>query len=325
MDKFYLTIVVVASSKLYLSFVIPAKNEEGSVETLYSEVKATVDSLRKTYEIIFIDDGSTDSTFEKLQALHKIDNHVKVMKFRGNLGKSAALQVGFNKAAGEIVFTMDADLQDNPKEIPNFLNKLAEGYDLVSGWKKTRHDPSVKVIPSRILNNFLTPLLTGVKLHDINCGFKAYRNEVVKSLNLYGELYRFIPVFAAKQNFKITEIPVDHRARKHGKSKFGWERNIKGFLDLITIVFLTGYNRRPGHFFGTLGLASFFFGFLIGLYITYLRITTGSIQFRQPLLFLGMLLMIIGFQLISTGLLAEMMLASRGKTDYSSNIKEILD
>ncbi len=314
-----------ASSKLYLSFVIPAKNEEGSVETLYSEVKATVDSLRKTYEIIFIDDGSTDSTFEKLQALHKIDNHVKVMKFRGNLGKSAALQVGFNKAAGEIVFTMDADLQDNPKEIPNFLNKLAEGYDLVSGWKKTRHDPSVKVIPSRILNNFLTPLLTGVKLHDINCGFKAYRNEVVKSLNLYGELYRFIPVFAAKQNFKITEIPVDHRARKHGKSKFGWERNIKGFLDLITIVFLTGYNRRPGHFFGTLGLASFFFGFLIGLYITYLRITTGSIQFRQPLLFLGMLLMIIGFQLISTGLLAEMMLASRGKTDYSSNIKEILD
>lgn len=317
--------MIVASSKPYLSFVIPAKNEEGSVEALYDEIHRVVVGLKKTYEIIFVDDGSTDNTFARLQTLHKKDPRVKVIKFRGNLGKSAALQVGFDKTEGEIVFTLDADLQDNPKEIPHFLEKINEGYDLVSGWKKTRHDPSVKVIPSRILNNFLTPLLTGVRLHDINCGFKAYRREVVKSLNLYGELYRFIPVFAAKQAFRVTEIPVDHRARKHGKSKFGWERNIKGFLDLITIVFLTGYNRRPGHFFGTLGLSSFFAGFLIGLYITYLRITTGGIQYRQPLLFLGMLLMIIGFQLISTGLLAEMMLSARGKTDYSKSISTVIE
>lgn len=313
------------ATKTNLSVVIPAKNEEGSVETLYQEIKSVVNPLKKSFEVIFVDDGSSDSTFEKLAALHKKDPRVKIIKFRGNLGKSAALQVGFNLACGEIIFTMDADLQDNPAEIPHFLAKLDEGYDLVSGWKKTRHDPSVKVIPSRILNNFLTPLLTGVKLHDINCGFKAYRKEVVKSLNLYGELYRFIPVFAAKQAFKVTEIPVDHRTRKHGKSKFGWERNIKGLLDLITIVFLTGYNRRPGHFFGTLGLVSFFFGFLIGLYITFLRLTTGNVQGRHPLLFLGMLLMLVGVQLVSTGLLAEMMLASRQKPDYTSNIERVLE
>lgn len=313
------------SNKLDVSFVIPAKNEEGSVATLYQEIKEAIDPLKKTYEIIFIDDGSTDQTFDKLVELNKNDSRVKVIKFRGNLGKSAALQVGFDRSCGDIVFTMDADLQDNPKEISHFLEKLEEGYDLVSGWKKTRHDPSVKVIPSRILNNFLTPLLTGVRLHDINCGFKAYRREVVKSFNLYGELYRFIPVFAFKQSFRITEIPVEHRARKHGKSKFGWERNIKGLLDLLTIVFLTGYNRRPGHFFGTLGLGSFFLGFIIGLYITYLRVTTGGIQYRNPLLFLGMLLMIIGIQLVSTGLLAEMVLATRQKVDYTSSISKVLD
>ncbi|MBI2268217.1 MAG: glycosyltransferase family 2 protein [Candidatus Blackburnbacteria bacterium] len=307
-----------------LSFIIPAKNEAESIPTLYQEIVSVVRKLKKSYEIIFIDDGSTDSTFEKMKALHKKDIDVKVIRFRGNFGKSAALQVGFEKASGEIVLTLDGDLQDNPSEIPHFLAKLDQGYDLVSGWKKRRFDPSVKVIPSRILNNFLTPLLTGVKLHDINCGFKAYRKEVVKSLNLYGELYRFIPVFAVKQAFRVTEIPVEHRARQHGISKFGWERNIKGFLDLLTIFFLTGYNRRPGHFFGTFGLISFFFGFLIGLYITYLRVTTGGVQGRQPLLILGILLIIVGVQLISTGLLAEMMLASRGKIDYSANIKEII-
>src|SRR3990167_4655335 len=312
------------ATKPDLSFVIPAKNEEGSIETLYQQIVDVVKPLKKTYEIIFIDDGSTDSTFEKMKALHKKDRNVKVIRFRGNFGKSAALQSGFEKASGEIVFTLDADLQDNPSEIPHFLAKLDQGYDLVSGWKKRRFDPSVKVIPSRVLNNFLTPLLTGVKLHDINCGFKAYRREVVKSLNLYGELYRFIPVFAAKQSFRVTEIPVDHRARQHGKSKFGWERNIKGFLDLLTIVFLTGYNRRPGHFFGTFGLISFFAGFVVGLYITYLRLTTGGVAGRQPLLIFGILLMIVGIQLISTGLLAEMMLATRGKPDYTSSIETLL-
>lgn len=308
-------------TKQLISFVIPAKNEEDSIFPLYEQIKEALHG--RDYEIIFIDDGSTDKTFTMLEKLHFKDKNVKAIKFRGNWGKSAALQAGFEVAQGDIIFTMDADLQDNPKEIPAFLKKLDEGYDLVSGWKKTRHDPWHKVIPSRILN-YVTGKLTGVWLHDINCGFKAYRAEVPKSLNLYGELYRFIPVFAHKQNYKVTEIPVEHRKRQFGKSKFGIERNIKGFLDLITIIFLTGYTRRPGHFFGTLGLISFFFGFLIGIYITYLRITTGGIQYRQPLLFLGMLLMIIGIQLISTGLLSEMMLFSRQKQDYSKSIDKTL-
>ena len=307
-----------------LSFVIPAKNEEDSIAPLYEEILAVLKDLKRTYEIIFIDDGSTDKTFDAMKNLAQKDKNVKVLRLRGNFRKSIALQVGFDRALGEIVFTLDADLQDNPSEIPNFLRKLDEGYDMVSGWKKNRHDPWHKVLPSRILNH-VTGKLTGVFLHDINCGFKAYRSEVVKSLNLYGELYRFIPVFATKQGFKVTEIVVDHRARKFGKSKFGIERNIKGLLDLITIVFLTGYGKRPGHFFGTLGLMSTFFGFLIGLYITYLRLTTGSIQFRHPLLFLGMLLMIVGVQLISTGLLAEMILSAKQKPSYDNIVREFVN
>lgn len=307
-----------------LTFVVPAKNEENSIEPLHKEILNVLGGLKKTYEIIFIDDGSTDKTFEVMKSVASSDKNVKVLRLRGNFRKSIALQVGFDHARGEVVFTLDADLQDNPSEIPNFLAKLDEGYDMVSGWKKNRHDPWHKVIPSRILNH-VTGKLTGVFLHDINCGFKAYRSEVVKSLNLYGELYRFIPVFATKQGFKVTEIVVDHRARKFGKSKFGIERNIKGLLDLITIIFLTGYGRRPGHFFGTLGLLSFFGGFVIGLYISYLRFTTGSIQYRHPLLFLGMLLMIVGVQLISTGLLAEMMLSSKQKPDYSNIVREFVN
>ena len=312
-----------SSMKPKLSFVIPAKNEEESVTTLYKQITDVVKPLRKTFEIIFVDDGSTDTTFEVLQSIYKKDKRIKVIKLRGNFGKSIALQIGFENSNGEIIFTLDADLQDNPKEIPNFLKKLDDGYDLVSGWKKVRRDPLTKVLPSRVFN-FATSFLTGVKIHDTNCGFKVYRREVIGSLNIYGELYRFIPVIAAKQNFRVGEIIVEHRARKFGKTKFGWERNIKGLLDLITIVFLTGYLRRPGHFFGTIGLASFFLGFLIGLYILYLRIATGSIQFRHPLLFLGMLLMIIGIQFISTGLLAELIVHSNKKDDYHSAIKVIL-
>lgn len=309
--------------KTKLSFIVPAKDEEQPIRILYQEIVKIVKPLGNPFEIIFIDDGSADKTLEELKKIHKEDKRAKVISLRSNFGKSVALQIGFEHAKGDVIFTLDADLQDNPKEIPCFLDKLKEGFDLVSGWKKERHDPWTKVIPSRILN-FATSFLTGVKIHDTNCGFKAYKKEVINSLNLYGELYRFIPIFAAKQGFKVGEIIVEHRPRKHGKTKFGWERNIKGLLDLLTIVFLTGYLRRPGHFFGTLGLLSFLGGFLIGLYIAYLRLTTGSIQFRHPLLFLGMLLMIIGIQLISTGLLAEMLIYSKEKTDYSSSIKEIL-
>lgn len=309
--------------KPYLSFVIPAKNEQGSVEILYEEIITALKKIKKSYEIIFVDDGSTDATFSVLKKLARKDSNIKIIKLRGNFGKSIALQVGFDKAQGEIIFTLDADLQDNPKEIPIFLTKISEGYDLISGWKKIRNDPWTKVIPSRILN-FVTRALTGTNLHDINCGFKAYRKEVIKNINIYGELHRFIPIIASKQNFRVGEIVVDHRRRRFGRSKFGWDRNIKGLLDLLTTIFITGYQRRPGHFFGTLGLISFFIGFLIGLYITYLRVTTGSIQFRHPLLFLGMLLMIIGVQLVATGLLAEMIIFSKEKPNFSSFIEEKL-
>lgn len=305
------------------SFVIPTKDEQDNVNLLYQEIFTVVNKLKKSYEIIFIDDGSTDQTFNQLKKLHSKNNRVKVIRLRGNFGKSTALQIGFDHSIGEIIFTLDGDLQDDPKEIPLFLEKINQDYDLVSGWKKDRHDPLTKVIPSRILN-FITRELTGVKLHDINCGFKAYRAEVVKNLNLYGELYRFIPILAAKQNYKVGEVVVEHRRRKYGRTKFGIERNVKGLLDLLTIVFLTGYLKRPGHFFGSLGLLSFSSGVGIGLYITYLRITTGSIQFRHPLLFLGMLLMIIGIQLISTGLLAELIINTKQRFDYTSAIKETL-
>jgi len=307
-----------------LSFVIPAKDEEKSVKLLYKGIVEVTNGLKKSFEIIFVDDGSIDKTFNVLKNLHQKDNRVKVIKLRGSFGKSIALQTGFDNARGPIIFTLDADLQDDPKEIPSFLKKLDEGYDLVSGWKKKRHDPFSKTFPSKI-GNWATRFFTGIKIHDLNCGFKAYKRKVANNLNLYGELYKYIPVIAEKQNFKVGEIIVSHHPRKFGKSKFGWQRNIKGFLDMLTIVFITRYLRRPGHFFGSLGLISFFFGFLIGLYITYLRITTGAIQYRHPLLFLGILLMIIGVQLISTGLLAEMIVSFNQKENSTKDyIEQIL-
>ncbi len=309
-------------AKTDISFVIPAVNESGSVEKLYQEIVEVVQKLKKRFEIIFIDDGSTDETFVIFSKLAKKDKRVKIIKLRGNWGKSAGLQAGFDYSQGETIITLDADLQDNPKEIPAFLKKLNDGYDLVSGWKQKRHDPISKTLPSKVVN-FLVRLMTGLNIHDTNCGFKAYKKAVVKDLNLYGDLYRFIPIFAHRQNYKVTEIPVEHRSRKTGKSKYGWKRFISGWLDLLTVFFLIRYMRRPGHFFGTTGGTLFAGGFAIGLYIAYLRLTTGSIQYRHPLLFLGMLLMIIGIQLISTGLLAEMIIYSRPKVDYNSAIEKM--
>lgn len=301
-----------------LSFIIPSRDEEKSVELLYKKIVKVMGGLKKSFEIIFIDDGSTDKTFTILENLHQKDNKVKVIKLRGSFGKSIALQTGFDNAKGQIIFTLDADLQDDPGEIPKFLDKLDEGYDMVSGWKKIRHDPVSKTFPSKI-GNSITRFLTGIKIHDLNCGFKAYKKIVVDNLNLYGELYKYIPVLAEKQNFKVGEIIVSHHPRKFGRSKFGWQRNIKGFLDMLTIVFLTTYMQKPAHFFGTIGLLSFFSGFVIGLYITYLRIATGSIQFRHPLLYFGMLLMIIGIQLLTTGLIAELILSFNQKEKFTTN------
>lgn len=309
-------------TKSDISFVIPTYNEEGSLDKLHQELVTVTKKIKKKFEIIFVDDGSTDQTLKTILKLAKKDKRVKILKLRGNWGKSAGLQAGFDKSEGQIIITMDADLQDNPKEIPVFLRKLDEGYDLVSGWKQKRHDPISKTVPSKVVN-YLVRTMTGLRIHDTNCGFKAYKRSVVENLNLYGDLYRFIPIFAHRQNFKVTEIPVEHRPRKTGKSKYGWKRFVSGWLDLLTVFFLIRYMRRPGHFFGTTGIVSFSLGFLIGIYITYLRISTGSIQYRHPLLFLGMLFMIIGIQLISTGLLAEMIIYSRPKVDYNSAIEKM--
>lgn len=304
-----------------ISFVIPAKDEEKSIEQLYEEIISNVLPITKDIEIIFIDDGSKDGTFDAMSNLARRDERVKVIKLRGNFGKSIALTVGFENSCGKIIITLDGDLQDDPKEIPKFIKKIEEGYDLVSGWKKKRKDPITKTIPS-IVVNFLTAAMSGLKIHDVNCGFKAYKRSVVENLHLYGDLYRFIPILASRQNFKIAEIAINHRKRKFGSSKYGFGRFISGWLDLLTLFFITRYLRRPGHFFGTIGLLSLSIGFIIGLYITYLKITTGGIAYHQPLLSLGILLIILGVQLLTTGLFAEMTIFFQKKEDHQKYIVE---
>lgn len=306
-----------------ISFVIPVKDEEKSVEQLSNEIVKECVKLKKTYEIIFIDDGSVDKTFEIIKDLYLKNKNIKAIRHRRNFGKSAALSTGFAGANGEIVFTLDGDLQDNPLEIPKFLEKLDQGYDLISGWKKKRYDSTLITLPS-IIGNFLIRKLTGVKVHDLNCGFKAYRKEVIQNLNIYGELYRFIPILVNQKGYKIGEIVVRHRPRHFGKSKYSWFKIIKVFLDLITVLFLTGHATHPGHFFGTLGLVFFAPGLLIGFYITYLRITTGGIAYHYPLLFLGVLLMVVGIQFVSTGLLAEMITSSTKKQHSDNVVSELL-
>ncbi len=304
-----------------LSFVIPVKNEAESIPQLTKEIASVCKRLTKSYEIFFIDDGSTDTSFKVIKTLAAKNKAIHCLRLRSNFGKATALSEGFKHAKGDIIFTMDGDLQDNPIEIPNFLKKLNEGYDLVNGWKKVRRDPISKTLPSKVINTSVR-ILTGLTLHDINCGYKAYTKTVAKSLNLYGDLYRFIPILVQKQGFKIAEIPVKHRERTSGKSKYGWQRFMIGFLDLLTVFFLARYLKRPGHFFGTLGAISFALGFVIGLYITYLRLTTGSIQYRYPLLFLGILLIIIGIQFVITGLLGEMIIYFNHKEDLSELVIE---
>lgn len=309
--------------KTKISFIIPARDEEKTVKPLALQIINQVKKIKSNYEIIFIDDGSTDKTFEVVKKLSKQNKNIKVIQLRGGFGKSIALQTGFNNAKGDIIFTMDADLQDDPAEIPRFIKKLNEGYDLVSGWKKVRFDPLSKTIPSKI-GNFLVRKLTRIQIHDSNCGFKLYKKEVLEDINLYGEQYKYIPIFAQSNNFKVTEIEISHHPRKHGKSKFGIERNIKGILDLITVIFLTGYIKRPGHFFGGVGFLFFLIGFIIGLYITFLRFTTGGIQFHTPLLFLGVLLMVIGIQFFSTGLISELITSfNQDKNKFKNYIRKI--
>ncbi|HHV36515.1 MAG TPA: glycosyltransferase family 2 protein [Candidatus Cloacimonetes bacterium] len=302
---------------MLLSFIIPVLNEEESLSQLYSEILENIGE--HSYEIIFIDDGSTDGSFEIMKKLAEKDESVKVIRFRRNFGKSAALQKGFDLAEGEIIFTLDADLQDNPAEIPNFIKKIEEGWDLVSGWKKHRHDPLHKRLPSKLFNA-VTASTFKLKLNDYNCGFKAYRKELVKELYLYGEMHRYIPVLAHSLGYKVSEIPVLHRAREFGKSKYGAERYLRGFFDLLTVKLLTQYSRSPLYLFGRVGLYSTILGFIISLYLAILKIFMGVPLSNRPLLFLGILLILGGLQFISMGLISELIvnrMSQRGDMELS--------
>jgi glycosyltransferase involved in cell wall biosynthesis len=310
-----------------ISVVVPVYNEAESLDLLHERLSDALAPLEKSYELVFVDDGSTDGSFARLRALRERDPRVRVVRFRRNFGKTPALVAGFNVARGAIIFTMDADLQDDPAEIPQFLAKLDEGYDLVSGWKFPRLDPISKTFPSRVFNG-LVSATTGVKLHDINCGFKAYRRELIEDLTLYGELHRFIPALAHRRGFRVAEIPVRHRPRQFGKSKFGARRFLRGFLDLIMVLFLMTYLRTPLRLFGTLGLIATLIGFFTDLYVVLDRaLPFGSHQpiHDRPLLFVGILFLIFGVSFILTGLQSEMIrhFAYRPEQEYS--IRQVLE
>lgn len=293
----------VKSSFKKISIVIPLFNEEESIIPLSHELRKALSRININYEVILIDDGSTDSSLKNLKEVTRTDNRFRFISFRKNYGKSAALHVGFKAATGDAVVTMDADLQDDPHEIHNLLKKLEEGFDLCSGWKKKRQDPFVKKISSKFFN-YVTQIISGIKIHDFNCGLKAYKKEVVENVRVYGELHRYIPVLAKWQGYSVTEIPVMHHPRRYGKTKFGISRFFKGFIDLVTVTFVTRYIKRPMHFFGFLGALSSLIGIGILGYLTVLWIQGYPLS-NRPMIFLGMLLIIVGVQLFAVGLLGE--------------------
>lgn len=309
--------------KLYISVVIPLLNEEDSLNELSELLTINLTKIAKqSWEVIFIDDGSTDKSYEIITTICNKNSNFKSIRFRRNYGKSAALSVGFKRAEGDVIITMDADLQDDPNEIENLVNKINEGYDLVSGWKKKRYDPISKTLPSKFFN-WVTSKAAGIKLHDFNCGLKAYTNEAAKSLNVYGEMHRFLPALSYRDGFRVTEIPVLHHARKHGVSKFGASRFLKGFLDLITVVFLTRFLKRPLHLFGTLGFLCVFIGLGIDIYLTIEWMLGLTYISERPLAILGIALIIVGVQFVSMGLLGEMLVRNSAKEQNSSIREEI--
>lgn len=298
----------IPGSTTALSVIVPILNERDNLPELQRRLTHVLTRLDRTYEIIYVDDGSTDGSTKLCREFAAEDNHTVLVELRRHFGKAAALQAGFQIAKGDVIITMDGDLQDDAEEIPFFLEALEEDLDLVSGWKKERQDPLSKTLPSRVFN-FITSCFTGIPLRDFNCGFKAYRREVVENLDLYGELYRYIPVLAHAKGFRIGEIPVKHHARRHGKSKYSFERFLKGALDLLTVLFLCSFQRRPLHLFGLVGLSIFLCGFAIDCYLAVLWFTGMSSLSNRPLLMLGTLLITVGAQVLIFGLLAEMITA----------------
>jgi dolichol-phosphate mannosyltransferase len=310
-----------------LTVVVPVHDEELSVGPLFDELRAVMHEVDGPWEAVFVDDGSTDGTFAALTRLHAESDNVRVVRLRRNFGKAAALAAGFEQARGEVVVTLDGDGQDDPHEIPRLLAKLAEGFDLVSGWKARRRDPLTRRLPSRLFN-WVTSRVSGIRLHDMNCGLKAYRTEVVRGLNLYGELHRFIPVLAHYEGYRVAELPVNHRPRAHGRSRYGLERYLRGFLDLLTVSFMGRYRTRPLHLFGGLGLLLGSIGFLVLAYLTVLKLGGEAIGHR-PLLLLGVLLVVVGLQLFSLGLVGEMITShheqqGRTREREATRVDEIL-
>lgn len=309
---------------LQISVVIPVYNEEDSLPELAEWIGRVMEENRFTYEVIFVNDGSSDNSWEVITGLAYKNGHLKGVGFTRNYGKSAALDIGFQKAKGEVVITMDADMQDSPDEIPELYNMVInDNYDIVSGWKKKRHDPISKTIPSRFFN-FITRTISGIKLHDFNCGLKAYKKKVVKNIEVYGEMHRYIPVIAKWNGFrKIGEKVVVHRARKYGETKYGLERFLFGFLDLLSITFVSKFKKSPMHFFGTMGTLSFIFGFFMTIYIIGKKFyeISQNLPVReitdQPLFFLALVALIVGVQLFLAGFIGEMItMNSPKKLEY---------
>lgn len=304
-----------------ISVLIPIYNEAQSIDILYKKLLEVLQSY--DHEIVFVNDGSRDNSQQILNNIKNNDNRVIVIELKRNFGKAAVLAVGFEEVSGDLVITMDGDLQDEPQEIPKMIEEIDKGYDLVSGWKKDRQDPLIKKISSKIFN-FTVRVLTGIKLHDFNCGFKIYKKEVVKSLDVYGDLHRFLPVLAYQQGFKVGEIKVRHNERKFGQSKYGrsgLKRLGNYILDPINVVLITKYQYKPAHFFGSWGLILFFVGLIINIYLSVLWFLGQGPIGNRPLLFLGVLLMIIGIQLVSMGFLGELIIRGHFKKDKNYYIK----
>ena len=308
---------------MQISVVIPLLNEEESLAELAAWIQRVMEQHNYSYEVVFVDDGSTDRSWEIIETLSKTNSNFKGIKFRKNYGKSPALNVGFHAAQGDVVITMDADMQDSPDEIPALYEMIVkDNYDLVSGWKKVRHDPFSKTIPSKFFN-WITSTVTGIKLHDFNCGLKAYKKDVVKNIEVYGEMHRYIPQLAKSAGYKkIGEKIVEHRARKYGKTKFGWERFVNGFLDLLSVMFVTRFGKKPMRLFGTLGFLSFLIGGIITLWLIIdklIKMDSGH-KFRQvtdqPLFYIALVAIIIGVVLFVGGFIAE--LISRNSTDRNN-------
>ncbi|HYE78872.1 MAG TPA: glycosyltransferase family 2 protein [bacterium] len=307
-----------------LSLVIPLHDEEGSLMELHRRLTDVLTAIGQRYEILFIDDGSQDGSPAVLRQLFDADPRVSVYTLRRNFGKAQALDTGFTAALGEIIITLDAYLQDDPTEIPRFLERIEQGADLVVGWKRRRHDPWHKVLPSRFFN-LVNRLSFGLNLHDMNCGFKAMRREVLGELGLYGELHRYIPIYAHARGFRVAEIPVTHHPRRHGRSKYGIERYLKGFFDFLTSLLLTKFAKRPLHFFGGVGFALGTLGFLICAVLTYQWIMGDRRLSERPLLILGVMLIILGVQTISIGLVGEMMIHREETKDHQAQpLREVL-